>query len=191
MLTDAELQGLGAQALNMAKRDIEKGDFNFLLAAYNESDQPRLHRMKQIETLIIERLGEDWLNHERSKDTGFAVLRIAVSLLPPDAVIVVTVANGFRPTPKFFDLSPAKQTYFVGGGHDRQHQAVKEGVMDVCDVLAATVQTAERVCIYQHEIDPRWRLTGAPATRCFPQSEFSGRLKMFGAEEEVPWGRPA
>ena len=179
-MTDAELQGIAAQSLNMAKRDLARGRFNFLLAAYNLCDTPPLHRMDKIEALVIERLGENWLNSGRTKNIGFQTLRIAVDLLPPDAVVIVTMCNGFSLTAKFWELTPAQQRELHNATHDRHHEAVKEGLMDVCDVLLATVQTPERVCMYQQNLDRRGEFTGRPETKCFPQEGFDGRLKMYG-----------
>jgi len=180
-MTDAELQGIAAQSLNMAKRDLGRGGFNFLLAAYNLCDQPPLHRMDKIEALVIERLGENWLNNGRTKDIGFAVLRQCIDTLPPDAVVVVTMCNGFSLTAKAQELSRAELMKLVNdSNHDRHHEAVKEGLMEVCDVLLATVQTRERVCMYQQRLDRRGEFLGKPDTKCFPQEGFEGRLKMFG-----------
>ena len=50
-MTDPELQGIAAQAHNMAKRDLQLGQFNFLVAAYCAGE--RLHRMRQVEALIV------------------------------------------------------------------------------------------------------------------------------------------
>ena len=183
MLTDAELQGIAAQALNMAKLDMERGKLNFLLASYYEGEIPPLHRMDRIEALIIQRLGENWLNSGRTKDIGFKTLRIAVDLLPPDAVVFVTFNNGFSFGAKFHELPPAQQkevfNELIRAGHDRHHQAVKEGLLDVCDVLLATVQTPERVCIYQQSLDRRGEFSGKPQTRFMRQQDLGGRLKMF------------
>jgi hypothetical protein len=179
-MTDAQLQGIGAQALNMAKRDIEQGSFNFLLASYHECDETKLHRMPDVEALIIERLGKDWLNDGRAKDIGFRLLRMAVDLMPPDAVVFVTLCNSFGPTAKFHELTPAQQTELIEAGHNRHHQAVKEGLMDRYDILLATVQTPERVCMYRQVLDERGEFSGKPETRCGPQKGFGGRLKMFG-----------
>ncbi len=82
-MTDQEMLGLAAQALNMAKRDLEAGNFNFLLAGYFEGEA--LHRMKKVEELILKHLGENWLNSGQTKDVGFGVMRTAVDLMPPHA----------------------------------------------------------------------------------------------------------
>jgi hypothetical protein len=179
-MTDAELQGVAAQALNMAKRDIERGSFHFLLALYHECDTPPLHRMTEIEKLIIERLGEEWLNSGRTKNVGFYVLRLAVDLLPPDAVVIVTIVNSFTPTARFYELPEERRDELLRS-HDRQHQAVAEGLFTVCDALCAIVQTPTRVCQYIQEYDRHRRPTGKPRAAFLPQEDFDGRLKMFGA----------
>jgi hypothetical protein len=181
MLTDAQLQGIGAQCLNIAKRDLNRGGFNFLLAAYHESDVPPLHRMNDIEALTIERLGEDWLNNGSTKDLGFRVLRMAVDMLPPDAVVIVTICNYFSPTAKLLARPLEEQQELANQSHDRHHEAVRKGLMEVCDMLLATVQTPERVCFYQQKLNRRGEFIDKPETRCLPQEEFNGRVKMFGA----------
>jgi hypothetical protein len=177
-MTDAELQGVAAQVLNMAKRDIERGRFNFLFAAYHVSDTPPLHRMEKIEALVVERLGEDWLNSGEAKDIGFHVLRLAVDMLPPDAVVIATGANSFKATPRLRALPEARQRALLNGGHDKQHQAVAEGLLEVCDAIVAIVQTKERVLQYVQEIGPHGP-TGKPDAQFYPQADFSGRMKMF------------
>ena len=184
-LTDAELQGIAAQASNMAKRDLEQGSFNFLLAVYHGSDQIKLHRMSEVEALIIERLGKNWLNSGKTKDIGFQMMRLVADVLPPEAFVFVAVANGFSATAKLYELPKAQQTELLNGPHDRHHQAVKEGLLDVCDILIATVQTPERVCVYEQKLDRYGEPTGKPATRYFPQEKFGGRMKMFGSEHAV------
>ena len=63
-ITDAQMEGLAAQAANLAKKDMEQkeGGFHFLLASYHDVDK-QLHRMTKIEDLMVEKLGEEWLNH--------------------------------------------------------------------------------------------------------------------------------
>lgn len=176
---DAELEGLGAQALNMALRDMERGQFNFVLASYHQSDTPPFHRMDKIEKLIVERLGQKWLNSGRAKDIGFNMLRMAVSLLPPDALVIVTITNRFKPAAKLYGLPEAKQLEVLNSSHDRHHQAVKEGLLEVCDSLFAIVQTPERVCQYIQDFDQRGKTVSKPDVWFGPQEQFSGRLKMF------------
>jgi hypothetical protein len=178
-MTDAQLEGIAAQALNMAKRDMERRSFNFLLASCH--DGAGLYRMSKVEALIIERLGEDWLNHGETKDAGFRVLRKAVDLMPPEAVVFVTATNAFKPTAKLQALTKAEQTKLLNGGHSRHHQAVKEGLLEIADSLTATVQTPERVCWYVQTVDHGW-LVGKPEVRFASQAEFDGRLKMFGSK---------
>jgi hypothetical protein len=186
-MTDAQLEGLGAQACNIAKRDLERGTFNFLLASYNEADERRLFRMTKIEALILERLGEDWLNSGRTKDIGFGLLRTCVNLIPPDALIFASVTNQFNPTEKFDQLTPAQKAEVLNGGHDRQHEAVAEGILSVHDVLTVLVQTPEKVCLYCQPLE-RGRPDGRAQCEVFPQTGFGGRMKMFGEEKDAVTG---
>jgi hypothetical protein len=179
VITDAELQGLGAQALNMALRDMDRGQFNFLLASYHGTDTPPFHRMDKIEKLIVERLGEKWLNSGSAKDIGFNMLRMAVSLLPPDALVIVTMINRFKPTAKLAQLPEAKQREVLDTSHDRHHQAVKDGLLEVCDSLFAIAQTPERVCQYVQDFNLHGKTVSKPDVMFGPQEQFSGRLKMF------------
>ncbi len=164
----------------MAKRDLEQRRFNFLLAVYHESDVPPLHRMTEVEALIIERLGENWLNSGRTKDIGFYLMRLAVALQPPDAVVFASGGNRFKATEKFHALPGAAQHALLNSSHDRQHEAVKEGLLTLNDALSVVVQTPERVCQYVQDISPRGQPLAPPDAVCFPQSDFGGRMKMFG-----------
>ena len=179
MLSDEDLKGIAAQALNMAKHDLELGRFNFLLAACNESGTIKLLRMAQAEALIIERLGQDWLNHGRTKDLGFSGIRSCIDLKPPDAVVFATMCNGFSMTEKFHALAPEQQKELVNRGHDAHHQAVADGLMLCEDILSAIVQTPERVCHYVQKVE-RGQFVGHPEARFSPQKDFDGRIKMFG-----------
>jgi hypothetical protein len=172
-MTDAELQGITAQALNMAKRDIQRGKFNFLLAAYHAGEG--LHRMTKIEATVVERLGEEWLNRGGTKDFGFLLIQFAVAMKPPDAVVWVTAANMFKPTPALAELSIEEQKRLLDSTHDRHHQAVKEGLLTLADVLTAVGQTAESVCHYVLE-----KNADQPTVQFFPQADFAGRMKMYG-----------
>ncbi len=179
MLTDAELKGVGAQTLNMVKRDLELGRFNFLFASYHVGDKPPLHRMNKIEALVVERLGENWLNSGRAKDMGFYVLRLAVDLLPPDAVVIATGANSFKATARLDALPKERHRALLNASHDEQHKAVAEGLLEVCDAILVMVQTPERICQYVQEIGPHGPVGNATA-QFFPQEGFTGRLKMYG-----------
>jgi hypothetical protein len=181
-MTRPELQGLAAQALNMARREIEQGSFHFLLAAYHEGETPPVHRMDGVEKLIIQRLGENWLNSGRTKAVGFGVLRIAVDLLPPDGIVLVTSANYFKPTAKFKELTEEERRKLVDAGHDRHHEAVKGGVLELCDSLLAIAQTPQEVCHYVQVLE-KGRPVGVPEVLFCPQEAFSGRCKMYGAQD--------
>jgi len=179
-LTDSEIEGISAQALNMAKRDIQQVRFNFLMASYHAGDVPPLHRMTKVEAEIVSHLGEDWLNSGRAKDIGFYILRMAVDAMPPDAVVFCTAGNAFKPTSKLEAMPEAAVRELLDQGHDGQHQAVKEGLLILTDVLMAVTQTPERVCNYVQEFDGRHRPLGPPRATFLPQKCFYGRLKMFG-----------
>lgn len=185
MITDPELKGLGAQALNLVKRDLEQGTFNFLLAAYHIGE--RLYRLKKVEALIIERLGEDWLNSGSKKDIGFHILRMAVQVAPPDAAVFATVANAFTPTERFLALPVSQRHELLDAGYDRHHRAVAEGFLTVGDALCAIVQTPERVCQYTQDLQGG-QPKGKPRSLILPQANFSGRLKMFGTEDAISRG---
>jgi hypothetical protein len=180
MLSDEELKGIAVQVLNMAKRDGEKHQFNFLFAVYNLGDVPPLMRMSRVEALVIERLGEGWLDNGVAKSIAFKVLRQCVDIKPPDAVAFVTLCNGFSPTEKFRGLDPAGQKKLVEKGHDSHHQMVRDGLLTVQDVLLAIVQTPERVCRCHQTLDERKQFLGQPDVDFSTQENFDGRLKMFG-----------
>ena len=111
---------------------------------------------------------------------------LAVDLLPPDAFVLVTMCNGFSPTQKFQELPEAQQKELLDAAHNRHHKAVKEGLLEVCDVLMATVQTPERTCVCNQFLDRRGKFTGKPVMGCGPQEGFDGRFKMFGKHYEPP-----
>ena len=181
-MTDAQLQGIGAQACNMCKRDLERDEFNFFLATY-ECDARQLHRMTKIEELIVQQLGENWLNSGRTKDIGFGILRECVDLMPPDAMIIASVTNHFRPTEKFDQLTSEQKQELVHSAHDRHHEAVAQGLLTLCDALTVVVQTPERVCLYTQDFDRHRHPVGKPDTHCIPQEQFGGRMKMFGEDK--------
>ena len=175
-MTDEFMQGLAIEAFNMAKRDIERGKFSFLLATYH--GEGRLHRMSKIEATIIRVLGEDWLNNGRAKDAGYGVLRDAVRILPPEAVVMASMIKLFTSTEKFQKLPHREQMEILNGGHDRQWQEVAAGNLAVCDALFVIVQTPTRVCIWKRSIPD-----GEPQVDLLDQDDLGGRMKMFGAEE--------
>ena len=141
-MNDAELQGLAAQALNLAKRDIEHGTgFAFLFAAYHKDEG--MMRMSSIERIIARKLGKNWLDDDVAKDIAYGLLRMAILTLPPDAVIIVSGATGFEPTEAGLALPEEKQEEIRRGD---LHQAVRDGYAKPHNVLVAIAQTPERVC---------------------------------------------
>lgn len=173
-MTDQQLRGLAAQAFNLAKKDLERKGFNFLLAAYHEGET--LHRMRDLEAVLIQRLGREWLNSGRSKDIGFGIIRLGVFLAPPDAVMFGSVINKFEPTERLLALGPEKQRELADGGHDAHHEAVRDGLLTVCDALHITAQSEERVCLYMQNLAGGAR----PDVHFCQQQEFGGRMKMYG-----------
>jgi hypothetical protein len=181
MIDEAALRGIGAQALNIAKRDLQRGGFNFMVATYDISDDPPLHRLSDLEKELIERLGEDWLNDGRCKDAAFQVFRMAVDMLPPDAFVFVTPTNQFRPGPKWLEISDEEKRALLDSGHNRHHEAVAQGLLVRLDMLMAHVQTPELVGMYLHEWSTQLKcFVGQPEWLCDAQENFDGRLKMFG-----------
>jgi hypothetical protein len=173
-MTDELMKGLAAQAFNMARRDMQRGEFNFLLAVYYEGEG--LHRMTKVERVIIEILGEDWLNHGRAKDAGFGVMREAVGRSEVEAIVFGCVINNFTPTEKFRSLAPAAQDAILNDNHDRHWQEVKTGNFKVCDALLTTVQTPTRLCICKRNLEG----SGEQRFDFLDQAEFRGRMKLFG-----------
>lgn len=178
-MTDPELEGLAAQAFNMARRDIERREsFGLFFASYFQGEG--LRRMKSVADVIVEKLGEDWLNNGAKKDAAFGMLRLAIDTMPPDAVVLGSVVNWFRSTPKLMTLSIEKQKAIVDGGHDKQWKAVREGYLVVSDALSMVAQTPVRVCTYTRGLP--FQEDEKPVVHFFDQADFGGRLKMFGKE---------
>jgi hypothetical protein len=142
--------------------------------------------MRSIEATLIDKLGESWLSNGRSKDAGFGILKAATALLPPDAIVFVTGCNMFEPTERMLALSPEEQRAKIGDSHGDQHRAVAEGWLTVHDGLTSLAQTPQRVCIYAQKVAVGRRVLflGQPDVRAFDQSNFDGRMKMFGAKTE-------
>lgn len=180
-MTDPQLIGLARQALNMMKTAMERGHRGILLANYYEGEG--VHRMDRVEKILADLLGEDWLDHGGKKDAAFMVLRKATEVFPqkPDAIIIVTASNMFKPTEKMQALPLEKQKKLINQGHDRHHKLAAEGYLKLIDSFTALVQTPERACISTQEVDGQF-FVGQPDTRCLNQAEFGGRLKMFGED---------
>lgn len=178
-MTDAELQGLCAQAFNLAKLDLERNRFVWLLAAY-DAGHP-LHRMKKIEALVTEKLGEGWLDSGVKKDAAFDMIRLCVRLAPPDAVVFASAVNLFEHTEKFAALDSEAQRTIMSAGHDRHHEAVREGLLAVCDALVTLAQTPQRICNQIQKLGPRGTPVDQPKVQFWDARDFQGRLKLFGA----------
>lgn len=181
-MTDAELKGIAAQALNMAKLDLERGTFSFLFALYFEEEDPPLRRLRNIEQLISERLGKDWLNFDDKKALAFRILREGASVAPPDAIVIATAINSFRSTERFNALPEAQQRKIEKRGMRAIRKAVTAGLFTRADGIQVVVQTPERVCHCVQDFDSNHQPVGGPRIQLVPQSNFGGRLKMFGQE---------
>lgn len=178
MITDAELQGVALQALNLAKVDREQATLCCVLATYHEGEG--IHRMRAFENSLIEKLGLDWPNNDRSKTFAFNAIRFAIRLMRCDAFIFVSAGNMFQRTEAFNRLHPAQQKALWNSTHDRHHDAVKEGLLSIHDTLQAIAQTISRVCLYIQRIDDNHNFEGPPELKLCDQRDFVGRLKMFG-----------
>jgi len=180
-MTDAILQGLALQALNMAKVDVQRNQFICLMAVYHEGSP--LYRMKRIEARFVETFGQNWLNDGRKKDAVFDGLRFCVDAGKPDAVVFVTPSNMFKPTSKLEKLPPEQQKAIINQGHDGHHQAVRQGLFTIHDVLCAVAQNDKRVCLYNQSVRSSGLFYGQPQVDFFDQADFDGRLKMYGKEQ--------
>ena len=176
---DQLLKGLAAQALNMAKRELQQGKFDCVIATYTRGKG--LYRMRKLELLIIEKHGENWLNSGRTKDAGFGMLRLAVDMFPPDAFAFVSIVNAFGPTEKLLAMGVEAVRELGLSNHDRHHQAVAEGLLEVHDELFAIVQDPLRVCTYRQRCNRRG-IIGEPTVHFSDQEHWGGRLKMFGED---------
>lgn len=184
-MTDQELLGAARQTLNMARTDFELQGWptSIAIASYHVKDNPPLHRMRKIERLLQDQLGEEWLNDGARKDYGFRVLRLSTLALPPDAMVIATPTNMFRPTAKFM----AK---FKGKGEaakratdtpEQRRRLVAEGLLEMVDSVTATAQNPERVCVVMQPVN-RGVNVGEPQVNFFDQDSFEGRMKMYGGE---------
>lgn len=186
-MTDQELLGVARQTLNMARTDWELQGWpsSMVIASYHACDEPPLHRMRKIERLLQEKLGEGWLNDDAKKCHGFYVLRLATAAMPPDAVVIVTPTNMWRPTAKFKLVGNAAKK--ATATRERRDQLVAEGRLELIDSVTAVAQTPERVCTCMQPVE-RGVYVGAPTATFFAQAEFDGRMKMFGggvSEEDL------
>jgi hypothetical protein len=183
-MTDSELQGLAAQALNMAKQEYKAGTFKYLLACYFEKNGVGIERLPRIEALLREKLGEGWMNSEEKKSIGFRNLKLAVQHLQPDAFVIVTETNMFRPTPALAAMSGEERKAVLDGPHERHHQAAREGLLEIVDSLSASAQNSERLCMYIQPVTAQGDFEGPPIVHLLDQKHFSGRLKFYGEEDD-------
>ena len=109
--------------------------------------------MAMVEREIVQRLGEDWLDNGRTKTIGFQILRLGVDISPPDAVIIGTAINSFKATAKLRAQPVRSRGRCSTRNHDRHHEAVAEGLLEVCDALLVSVQTPEKMLLYTQDFD--------------------------------------
>jgi hypothetical protein len=170
--------------LNVAQTDRRNRGWetSIVLATYFAEEGFR--RMTKVEELLRQLLGDAWLNSGAGKDAGFGVLREATEAFPrkPDALIIVTATNIFKPTAKMAALEIKEQKRLLAGGHDAHHRLAAQGLMTIIDGFTAVAQTPERVCVCMQEVGAE----SVMEPRCFAQNEFGGRLKMFGEDELTP-----
>ena len=102
-----------------------------------------------------------------------------MSAMPCDAFVMVTAANEFRTTPAFNLLSKEEGLAILNAGHDRHHQAVKEGLLAMYHTLTAVAQTPQRVCLYIQRMNEYHGYQGPPKVEFYDQQEFDGWVKMF------------
>jgi hypothetical protein len=184
-MTDAELQGIAMQALNMAKKAAEREEaFAGLLASYH-SGAP-LYRMKSIEDLIASKLGRGWLNSGSAKDIAFQLIREAVNAFPPEAMVWGTKINLFTPTDKLKQMGKEASLRLFRQGHDAHHEGVREGLLRMSDALMVVAQTPSRVCMCHQECDTT-SFVGQPQIHFTDQSCFDGRTKFYG-ESKTDFG---
>ena len=91
-----------------------------------------------------DKLGKGWLGDDAKKDYGFHVPRLATLAMPPDAVVIVTPTNAFKPTAKFkFRGETAKRATDTP---EKRRRLVAEGLLELIDSVTAVAQTPQRVC---------------------------------------------
>lgn len=182
-MTDQELLGAARQTLNMARSDWELRGWptSIVIASYHVKDNPPLHRMRRIEALLQDQLGEGWLNDDAKKGRGFYVLRLATATLPPDASIIATPTNVFVATAKA-KANPAYLRLMRAESATQRGKRVAQGLLEMIDSVTAVAQTPERVCTVAQPVDRGGVYIGQPQVRFSDQAQFGGRLKMFGAD---------
>ena len=98
-----------------------------------------------------DKLGKGWLGDDAKKDHGFNVLRLATLAMPPDAVVIVTPTNAFKPTAKFkFRDETAKRATDTP---EKRRRLVAEGLLELIDSVTAVAQTPQRVCSYVQRVE--------------------------------------
>lgn len=181
-MTKELLEGLARQALNLARtdREIRGWPTAILLATYYEGEDAQLHRMESVEQRIQQQLGKGWLSNGAAKDAAFGMLRTAMDVFPtpPDAFVMVTQTNMFRPTAKTKALPLKEQKRMTNRGADELHRLSARGFFSIVDSFTSVAQSPELVCICTQEADDLTHVN----TMHMPQEDFGGRVKMFGRD---------
>jgi cyclophilin family peptidyl-prolyl cis-trans isomerase len=178
-MTDAELQGIAAQAFNMARRQMEQEtNFSGLFAVYHHDGG--LRRWLMVEQLIVQRMGHDWLNKGHAKTLVFTILRLGVVTTNPEAVVFGSVVNEFPPTSKMRKLSLEKQKELIERVNRDPHLIAAQGFAEMRAALMILAQTADRVCMYTKPLG----IEEPASTKMSDQQDFGGRMKLYGFTEE-------
>jgi hypothetical protein len=175
-MTDEKLKDLACQVATMATVELSvRHELNGVMAEYWQGIG--LRRMKALEKTAIEMYGKDWLNSGRAKQFIFGLLCATVGVMPPDAVVISTGINDYEVTPAFLALREDERRRIFEERIARnypQYFVPRRALM-------VTAQTPERVCLYRQRLQ-NGLLIGEPEIDFVPQSEFKGRLKVFGAD---------
>ena len=166
-VSDELLRGLAVQAFNMAKRDVERDCFNFLVASYTRAKASTAWQ---------------WWNAKSSKGsakTGSTTaarrqsasrsLVSASTSHRPNAVIIGTAINRFKATAKLRARPVTDRRRCSTRNHDRHHEAVAEGLLEVCNALFVSVQTPEKMLLYTQDFN-RGGARGAPDVQLSAQT---------------------
>jgi hypothetical protein len=173
-MTDEKLKDLARQVATMAKVELSvRHELHGVLAEYWKGIG--LRRMKTLEKKAIENYGKDWLDSGRAKQFIFGLLCATAGVMPPDAVVISTGINDYEVTPAFLALREDERSRIFEGRIARNYPQY----FVPHRALMVTAQTPERVCLYRQRLQ-NGLLIGEPEIEFIPQSEFKGRLKVFG-----------
>ena len=175
-MTDQELEGFAAQAFNLARTEWkQKNKFNFLLAG---SYDGYLCRFRTLETLIIEKCGEDWLNSSAKKHAVSQIIRMGTKLLAPPGLCIVAIADRWKTTKAFDAVPKSEQKKILEGPCEARHAATALGLLEAEEVLIAVAQTPQRVCFYTRQLSELE--TTKPDVQTGDMATFDGTMKLYG-----------